>query len=61
MLNYNCLKVTVSHFTVVIYGLHTQKSIFDRLHVHSKNYSAKFKSIRANFSTIKVLGGGQHY
>ena len=24
MLNWNCLKVTVPHFTVVIYGLHTK-------------------------------------
>ena len=37
MLNWNCLKVTVPHITVVIYRLHIKKSTFHKLHVAFNN------------------------
>ena len=36
-LNYNYLEASVCHFTVIIYGLHTRKSTFDKLHVAFNN------------------------
>ena len=36
-LNYNYLEDSVCYFTVIIYGLHTRKSTFDKLHVAFNN------------------------
>ena len=37
MLNWNYSEVSVPHFTVVIYGLHTKKSTFNKLRVAFNN------------------------